>query len=89
MVASKRYLSDSKVGDFEGLVGSQKEILRFDVFVDDSLTVQILNAFHQITKISGNVPKSSSHDISKKQLWKKSLPMSLPNWQAFVWRVVF
>ena len=53
-----QYLSYSKVGDFDGLIGSEQKVAWLDVLVDDPSTVQVLQSVYQLHKVSADKHKS-------------------------------
>lgn len=46
------YLSHSEISDFDLLVGCEKEVAWFDVLVNYTLTVDVLQTFNKLHKVS-------------------------------------
>ena len=58
-----QYLSYSKVGDFDGLIGSEQKVAWLDVLVDDPSTVQVLHSVYQLHKVSAEKHKSITNTV--------------------------
>lgn len=50
----KLYLCYTQVGYFQGTIRREQKITRFYVFVNDALTVQVLEALNQLAKVPIN-----------------------------------